>query len=268
MRALIIAAMVLLTATPALARPGFFIGLGGGYSTAGGKLVTNNRLLPQPGTTLGPGYAPTTDIDGGLSPLFHMGFNILGYGALELVASGHWHDLFNASTRDWAAGAHIGGRIYPMWHWQSKLPIILQPLEPSLFFGWGTTYQGYAPNTEEEVAWSTWKSLRTGFGLEYFILSYFKVSLDYYWVRAPHNKFLYDAGDSQIFVVEPVALVNFHQFYVTATFQFGPPQEAVRYEQPPAAPTTSPAIEPKGQEPTVEPEAPTEAEPAVIEHDI
>ncbi len=254
MRQLIIIVFVLGLALPAWARPGFTIGLGlGGSSTGGGK-VALTRLTPEPGTppVTSIGYVPTTDIGGGLSPMLHLGFNILGYAALELRATGHWHDLFNAKTRNWTASAHIGARAYPMWHWQGKLPKYIQPLEPSLFLGWGSTWQGYAPNTSEEVAYSTFKSLRFGGSLEYFIVSFFKVSLDYYFVRAPFGTFIFDADKSWNYGIDPPAVVGYHQLYVVATFQFGPAQEPVRYQDKESepAPEITPAPDPEpGAEP-------------------
>jgi hypothetical protein len=214
--------MVLLTltaATPALARPGFSIGIGLGGTSAGGSAVSLNDLEPDAGTPgVGQiGYEPTTEIDGGFSPMLHLGFNILGYAALELVASGQ-----PPSSDEWSGLAHVGVRAYPMWHWQSQLPDALQPLEPSLFFGWGTAWQGYSPNGTEDVAWRTWKSLRLGVGMEYFVVSFFKLSLQYFWVRAPHDRFLFDAGESWTYTPDPAAVVNFHQLYLTASFQFGP----------------------------------------------
>jgi hypothetical protein len=82
---------------------------------------------------------------------------------------------------------------------------------------------------ENEVAWSTWNSWRFGLAVEYFIITFFKVSLDYSYVIAPHSKFIFDWEDSITFDVSPTAKTGFHQFYLLLSFQFAAEQEAVRY---------------------------------------
>jgi hypothetical protein len=218
----------LLAVTPAWARPGFSVGLGLGGSGVGGETVDTGRLSSDT-AGIEAGFPLTTNIDGGLAALFTMGFNVLGYGAIETRLAGQGTDLSDGYHRKWAAHWHTGVRAYPLWHWQAQLPEYLHPLEPSLFVGWGTTYQGYVPTPDNEVAWSTWSSWRFGLAVEYFIITYFKVSLDYSYVLAPYSKFIYDWDESITFNVEPTANTGFHQFFVVASFQFAAEQAAVRY---------------------------------------
>lgn len=231
MRSIILATVILGMSAPAAARPGFSVALGVGGSSVGGTEVLTDRLTSTAGYQISapPGYALTTEFGGGVAPLFAMSFNVLGYAALETRLSGFGHNLSDAHTRSWAAQWHTGIRAYPMWHWQAQMPELLQPFEPSVFVGWGAAYQGYAPNPVDEVGWSTWNSWRIGLGVEYFIISYFKVMLDYSAVIAPYKRFIYDYNDSINFDVEPAATTVFHQFFVVAAFQFGPAQESVRY---------------------------------------
>jgi len=228
MQRILVVLAVLGTSSPALARPGFTVALGIGGTSVGGQTVAIDRLHSSTATIAVP-PSFTTDIDGGLNGLFSMGFNILGYGALETRLTGGGHSLTDATKRQWAAHWQTGIRAYPLWHWQALLPDYLQPLEPSIFFGLGASYQGYAPNPVDEVGWSRWGTWSLGLGVEYFIISYFKVMLDYTYIHSGYNNFILDFEDSINFDVEPTASTGFHQFFVVAAFQFGPAQEPVRY---------------------------------------
>ena len=210
----------------ASARPGFAVGLGLGGSAVSGENVAFDRLSSRSGDQLSgpPGFTFNTDVGGGLAALFTMSYNILGYAAVETRLTGQGNQLGDADHRQWAAQWHTGVRAYPLWHWQAKVPELLQPLEPSLFIGWGASYEGYVATPSNEVAWSTWSSWRFGLGVEYFVLPFFKVGLDYSYVVAPYLTFIYDWDDSDIFDVEPSANTGFHQLFVVGTFQFSPQQ--------------------------------------------
>ena len=248
MRRLALVTLLLCATSPAAARPGFYIGFGLGGTTAEGEDVPGHRLLPDPGTTLRPTmtYMTETDLEGGLSGLFTMGFNVLGYGAVETRVTGHGHDIDDPEMRSWSAHWHTGLRLYPLWHWQSLLPAVLQLLEPSLFMGWGLSYQGYAYDPASEVAWAQHGSMRLGAALEYFLISYFKVALDYSFTKPKYDHFYYDYGDGETFSVTPPARATFHQIYLLAAFQFGPPQEPVRYQPRPYEPDEEIDLEPRG----------------------
>ena len=34
-------------------------------------------------------------------------------------------------------------RLYPLWHWQHRVPLLVQPVEPSLFVGLGAMLGGF-----------------------------------------------------------------------------------------------------------------------------
>ncbi len=208
----------------ALARPGFNVGLGVGGSAVSGEQVGFERLSSTTGAQLGgpAGFTFSTANDGGFAALFTMGFNVLGYAALETRLTGQGTALGDENARQWAAQWHTGVRAYPMWHWQSAVPEWLQPFEPSLFVGWGASYQGYVATVDSEVAWSSWNSWRFGLAGEYFVLPFLKVALDYSYVLAPYRTFIYDWDDSLFFDVDPSAGTGFHQVFVIASFQFDP----------------------------------------------
>ncbi len=209
------------------ARPGFYLTLGGGYTTVDGQEVPYDQFgldeFDRPVPRMSNGALFSTAIDGGSTLLYRMGFNILGYVAIETALSGHGNELADRDLRQLAAHWHLGARIYPGWHWQDQVSSAWRPLEASLFFGWGASYQVYVPSPElDEIGWDTAGSFRFGVGLEYFLLSYFKLSADYYYVNAPYDNFIFNYDDSENFPVDShAALTGFHQFYVSMGFQFG-----------------------------------------------
>src|SRR5207244_2033616 len=129
-RAVTASLLVSLTAAPGLARPGPYLVLGLGGTSVSGQDVSYSQLHGEPAIAGGP--ALSTAMDGGVSGTARLGFNILGYAALEAVFSGNGRDFQNKSDRDWAMHLHGGVRVYPWWAWRYELPRLLQPLEPSL----------------------------------------------------------------------------------------------------------------------------------------
>lgn len=209
---------IILLATTAQAKPGFYIGSGIGTSTSsGGPTPVSGYINP-----LGDW---TTEIEGGLSVLaLRLGYNVLGYGAMEFSAHGHGHALGDAAEREWAAHFSLGVRGYPLWHWQKELPTWAQDFEPSLFLGWGGTWQVYNPLQSEysdEVGWRGLGGFRFGLGLEYFVSSFFKLGFDYMLVSAPYDTFIFNASKGQTRDVEG-ASNTFNQVLLTFLFHFEP----------------------------------------------
>ena len=133
MRYLIVLFSILFAAGVAQAREGFHMGLGGGFSSLNG-----DDAVPVIGVS---GSSPKTSQGGGGGLLLRLGYNIMGYGALEGLIQGQADSLGIDGEESWAANWRLGTRIYPHWHWQSELPDYLQPVELSMFFGWGGTYK-------------------------------------------------------------------------------------------------------------------------------
>ncbi|MEE2962140.1 MAG: hypothetical protein VYA34_15510 [Myxococcota bacterium] len=214
--------------TDAMARPGFYIGFGTGYSGSGGADVPYDAISNSPRISNGTLY--TTQMNGGLLGSFKLGFNVLGYGALETMAQ-YLKPGGDNTNEAWMANFHVGARIYPAWHWRGQLPTYLQPLEPSIFIGWGATYQGYDVIPNQEVAWSSFGSWRFGLGLEYFVASYFKVGMDYNLATAPYSTFIFNFQDGDTYAVSDGAAGNtFHQFLFHLAFHFGVEDLPIQYE--------------------------------------
>ena len=219
----------LLFSSVAEARPGFYLGLGFGASSANGESVPYDAF-DQPGRfTLGGGTF-STELDGGLATQFRLGFNIEGYAALEAMVQGHAKNLTDESRRNWAAHWHLGPRIYPLWHWRHELPEKLQRLEPSIFLGWGGSWQVYNPTGNSELGWSGLGTFRFGLGLEYFVLSYMKLGLDYYHVSAPYDTFIFNFSDGISGGVDSERVgASFNQVMLTMNFHFGVEDKPIAY---------------------------------------
>ena len=224
--------IVMLQSSATYARPGFYFGLGFGPTGVNGSSVINSQLQPDEmgGTISGLPSSATTDIDGGISALFRLGFNVLGYAALESYLTGFGHNLGDSDVRSWAGHWQSGLRVYPLWHWQHLLPGYLQPLEPSLFAGVGLSYQGSPPGPGyDEMGYSKRNSWSLGTEVEYFFAEYFRLGLCYNYIKANYNNFIFNFDDSENFPLDPPAKTSFHQLWLTLTFQFGSIQKRVRY---------------------------------------
>ena len=127
MRHTILFLSILLATGLAHAREGFHMGLGGGFSSLNGDDAVRVSGLQ--------GGSPKTSQGGGGGMLLRLGYNIMGYGALEGLIQGQADSLGIDGEESWAANWRVGARLYPHWHWQSELPDYLQPLEMSFFLG-------------------------------------------------------------------------------------------------------------------------------------
>jgi hypothetical protein len=163
-----------------------------------------------------------TEMPGGLSALaLRLGYNIMGYGALEIGAHGHGVSLGDSATREWAAHFSLGTRIYPAWHWRDQLPAWMDDLEPSIFLGWGGTWQVYPASAGQEVGWKSLSGFRFGLGAEYYLTSFFKVGLDYMLVTAPYSTFIFNLSEGQTGEVDGPSN-TFNQVLLTFMFHFEP----------------------------------------------
>ena len=207
MRYIIILFSFLLSAGVAQARQGFHMGFGGGISSlAGDEAVAVAELVD---------FSPKTSQGGGGGLLLRLGYNILGYGALEGLIQGQADSIGIDGEESWAANWRVGTRLYPHWHWQSQLPEYLQPLELSVFLGWGGAYQGYDPRQIDPVAFSEgFGAFTFGTSLEYFVSDVFKVSLDYFRHAVGYDTFIFNRSTGAEFDIEN-ADVTMNQVFVT-----------------------------------------------------
>lgn len=229
---------------PAAARPGFYFTLGFGGTEVGGTDVPVGDI---PDLSVPPSVVSfTTDNSDGISALLRLGFNFFGYGALEVNFTGNGRDIEN-DNRSWALHGQIGVRVYPAWHFKRWLPDFLHPIEPSLYWGWGLTYQVYAPSIPvgttnlpaAEIGWRKIGSWRFGIGLEYFLFRYFKVGFDYNVAHASFDVFLFNFEDGIRRNLRNPAPTTYHQIFITVGFHGDPFGMPVPFEDdtPPPSPT-------------------------------
>jgi hypothetical protein len=215
----------MLLATPAVARPGFYVELGLGRASVSGEAVPVDRLQPSAaGERIQEIPALTTDLGGNAMAAFAIGYNFFGYAALDAHVTGFGSSLDNATTRAWGAAAGLGLRVYPLWHWQGRLPPWLQPLEPALLFmpGTGLAYQSYVPDPRgDAMGWSQWGIWRYGLAVEYFLLDNLKLAATYAYVGHSYESFIFNIEDSRVFPVSPPAAFGVHEFFLSLAFQVG-----------------------------------------------
>lgn len=227
-RILIPAVLIVCCAIEAQARPGFYTAFGLGPSTISGRSYSPGDLgIPSSGDD--PNYdILTTDLSGGAAGLLRIGYNIKGYVAPELQIGGQAKGTVD--TDEWSAQAHVGVRLYPMWHWQDRVPEQLRPFEPSLTIAYGATWLGYRAqalsNPDERapdhVGFSSDGSWRFGLGSEYFVSDSFKVGFDYNYVTANFGTFIFNSSDNITFTADPPAEIGIHQFLLTVAVHVTP----------------------------------------------
>lgn len=228
-------------ASPAWARGGLYFGIGLGGTVVNGEEIPASRvdfngveLTDANGNVISGGIDQlrfSTDNGTGGAGLLRLGFNVLGYAALETVASGNVNKLGRGDA-EWGTHWSMGVRLYPVWHWQNYLPEILQPMEPSLYFGGGFSYAGYAPeqmiNTQtaqtSKLGWRDAATFRFGMGVEYFISQFSKLTLDYNYTLARHEVMIIDFATDARRKVEPAIKAEYHEFIfgITAHIPVGP----------------------------------------------
>ena len=233
MRTLLFLSAILFITTPVLAKSGFYLGVDAGNTTVNGQDISYDDFIDEHGYGSVPrifgGTLFSTDNDcGGLTSRLYLGYNLFGYGALELTLTGSGTNLSDSDLRAWAAQASTTLRIYPLWHWQEDLikrydlPNWLLDIEPSLSIGLGPAYQVYIPiYGVDEVAYSTNTSIKYGIALEYFFNSFFRFHIDYNYLSAPFDKFIFNWSDDEIWQLrEGSGDTSYHQFLCGFSFHF------------------------------------------------
>lgn len=204
----------LLTSTTVAARPGLY-----GELAIGGADISGGNVPYADIEGVASGVALSTESPLGLGGGLTLGYNIFGYAAIESGLLAYGHRVRDPAERAWAGHWHSGIRVYPAWHWQSQLPEVLQPLEPSLFAGWGLTYQGNVPSEAlGDVAWRQTGSWRIGGRLEYFFDAPVKVGFDYSYIFGAHDTFILNYEDNDTFAVSPGASFGAHHFSLVLGF--------------------------------------------------
>ena len=103
MRHTILFLSILLATGLAHAREGFHMGLGGGFSSLNGDDAVRVIGLQ--------GGSPKTSQGGGGGMLLRLGYNIMGYGALEGLIQGQADSLGIDGEESWAANWRVGARL-------------------------------------------------------------------------------------------------------------------------------------------------------------
>lgn len=255
------ALIILVLSSSASARPGFYFDLGFGGTDVDGELVALSRITDLGVTGLD---ALSTDNGDGIAGFARLGFNLLGYGAIEVEVSANSQ---NPTGETPATGLHgqLGARLYPLWFFQGRLPELLQALEPSVFFGGGLSYQIYRPPAPPgfmavDLGWRKLGTICFGIGVEYFLASFFKVGLEYNLAYAPMDTFIFNFEDGIRSRIEGPANTFFHNVNLMVGVHWDPFGQPTPFADDATDPTQ--AAPKTAKPPAVEPSVSTDAAPA------
>ena len=201
-RAFLVVLLALSITGPTWARPGLYVELGSGLqAVSGAEVPIANIQAMDDGTRLviDPRLQPQLTTDTGTGPLvsLRLGYNVLGYGALELALSGSGTNLGDSRQRTGVGHVALLARAYPLWHFYPELPV-----EPWLLIGGGWSIQTQA--LVDRIAWDG-GALHLGFGASYYPLPWLSLYCELRYVRVFHERFWFDSGSDLIFPVSPSA---------------------------------------------------------------
>lgn len=211
---------VLGASTPALARGGLIFGIDiGGAAVWGdtsmavesGSVCWFDNLAKHTRSDMGSGFAT------GL----RLGYNVMGYGALDISVLAHG----GKDDNDWWEGqGHAGIRLflYPL-QFLALVPKLKdklkdRKLDGSLYFGYGFwSMGGYHYDADSGRGW-TGQNLQWGATFDYRLSDTVSVGLDLRFIRTMWSEYICewsprresDALDASSFVMAPMATFTFH----------------------------------------------------------
>ena len=216
--------LVMLLAAPTQAKSGFYIGVG-----LGGAVVDGERGVAVPPTSgnltlqIKPGDAGyddlvRTDMGGGLSVLFRMGYNILGAVAIEMAFIGHGanlgqHEMEGVGHLDFDAVIHPLGIAELAGEMEETI------WDPYVLIGGGFTYAGYRSAVDDDTKGWFGPEIQTGFGLNVHLVSFFSLGADFRFTLPMYDKWYFNFDKDQSFepldtpstlVFTPMVLGTFH----------------------------------------------------------
>jgi hypothetical protein len=167
----------------------------------------------------------STDVGGGFATGFHIGYNILGFVAIEAN--------FNASGNGLGAGDSIEGqggvagllRFFPA-------QLFAEPdrwWDPYVTLGGGVHFMGYNPEAHADGspmiidgrAWWPGFTFNWGLGSDFYVVPFFSVGIDLMFVHAYHDEFHIDNAENVVaiptetataFIFVPTVKLDFHFF--------------------------------------------------------
>ncbi len=241
----LIAVLVLLvSASPALARGGLYFGfdLGGALvygerdvalDTEGCECWNYNMTEPAGGDIV------RTDTGSGFAAGLKLGYNVMGYASLEGGVLAHGNKKSVGDT--WEGVGHAAAllRLYPLQFTAlfgrlatRKLPsqpqgapwtetMFKRKYDVNLYFGYGFfNMAGYHYNPDDGAGWEG-TDLEFGLGADYKVVRTVSLGVDLKFIRSSYDKFMckwdperkaYPEGTPTNWTIAPTATITFHLF--------------------------------------------------------
>lgn len=161
-----------------------------------------------------------TDAGSGFAFDLKLGYNILGYAAIETYINGHINMDSGGGKFEGAAYWGFLGRYFPFQHFEQ---LRTTKFDPNVYFGGGfINYNGYhRGDYDPQHKTRGWNGTHLLFGaaLDYYIHKSVSVGVDLRFILPTWNSFMEDwdndinyepASPASSFVFEPMANITFH----------------------------------------------------------
>jgi hypothetical protein len=212
-----------LTAGPAMAKGGFYIGLGIGGAVVDGETgiavaptSDDGRVTLAPAARNDPSTV-RTDFGGGLATMFRLGYNIFGAVAIEMNLLAHGTNF--SSNLEGAGHLDFDAVIHPLGIAELAGALEESIWDPYVLIGGGFSYGAYTSAIDGDDKGWFGAELQTGFGLNVHVLPFMSVGADFRFSLPFYDKwyFNFDRGESftpldtpDTLIFTPMALATFH----------------------------------------------------------
>ena len=235
---LAILTLALAIAPAAQAKKGFYFGFNLGYATVSGDTaitMQNPELDPDSGFDKNIGGLQTdlrklftTEVGEGFNAEFRMGYNILGFVAIEANIQAHGNNLSDSNK---LAGVGFIGSLVRFFPAQIFREVDDRWWDPYIFIGGGVYFMGFNPDAHPEDtrfpsmindgrAWFPSAAVKYGLGVDFYIVRFFSMGIDLAFVNGFHDTFRIDneedvstspvGGSAGSFSFAPTAKLTFH----------------------------------------------------------
>lgn len=232
---IIMSALLVLFATEAQAKKGFYFGF-----NLGGALVSGDTAIPMQNPQKDPDYKTlnngvsatdvsvlfSTDEGSGFATGFRMGYNILGFVGIELLVAASGNELGDGNKISGQGGIFGVVRLFPA---QLFDEVKDRWWDPYIFVGGGAHFIGYNPDAHPTAdnpkmqndgrAWWPGTAVTYGLGCDFYLVDFFSLGVDLAFYNVFHDDFHIDDDDditdspietAGAFIFAPTAKLTFH----------------------------------------------------------
>lgn len=166
----------------------------------------------------------STDVGSGFAVNFRIGYNILGFVAIEAIMGGSGAGLGDSGTVEGQVGVYGLVRLFPA---QLFAEVADRWWDPYIFVGAGVHFIGYNPDAHPQAgamqndgrAWWPGVAVKYGLGCDFYIVPFFSLGIDLAFINAFHDEFHIDdergitatpTSTATAFIFQPTAKITFH----------------------------------------------------------